>query len=30
MKNKIWKDEFHIHIEPQFLFETFFNSEYVT
>ncbi len=30
MKNKIWKDEFRIHIEPQFLFETFFNSEYVT
>ncbi len=26
----MWKDEFRIHIEPEFLFETFFNSEYVT
>ncbi len=26
----MWKNEFRIHIEPQFLFETFFNSEYVT
>ncbi len=26
----MWKDKFFIKIEPQFLFETFFNSEYVT
>lgn len=26
----MWKDKFFIKIEPEFLFETFFNSEYVT